>query len=68
METIGTSMGIVSGGGLGALIGGAGVVAMGTGFGFPAGVALAVVGGAIGNRVGIAIDRPVKSKADEKSL
>lgn len=42
---------------IGASIGGIGVAALGGAFGVPAFVVLAVVGGMIGNRVGVEIDK-----------
>lgn len=59
-ETRWSLIGATAGGGSGLLIGGVGIVAMGSGVGIPAAVILAVVGGAIGNRYGISKDRPVK--------
>ena len=56
-EIIGTSIGATSGLGVGAVIGGVGVAAMGTAVGVPAGLALMFVGGLIGNRVGMEKDR-----------
>lgn len=59
-ETRWSLVGAAAGGGSGLLIGGVGIVAMGSGVGIPAAVLLAVVGGAVGNRYGISKDRPVK--------
>lgn len=59
-ETRWSLIGAAAGGGSGLLIGGIGVVAMGSGVGIPAAVILALVGGAAGNRYGIAKDRPVQ--------
>lgn len=59
-ETRWSLIGAAAGGGSGLLIGGVGIVAMGSGVGIPAAVLLAVVGGAVGNRYGISKDRPVK--------
>lgn len=59
-ETRWSLIGAAAGGGSGLLIGGVGVVAMGSGVGIPAAVVLAMVGGAIGNRYGISKDRPIK--------
>lgn len=59
-ETRWSLIGAAAGGGSGLLIGGVGIVAMGSGVGIPAAVVFAVVGGAIGNRYGISKDRPVK--------
>lgn len=59
-ETRWSLIGAAAGGGSGLLIGGVGIVAMGSGVGIPAAVILAMVGGAVGNRYGISKDRPVK--------
>lgn len=59
-ETRWSLIGAAAGGGSGLLIGGVGIVAMGSGVGIPAALVLAVVGGAIGNRYGISKDRPVR--------
>lgn len=59
-ETRWSLIGAVAGGGSGLLIGGVGIVAMGSGVGIPAAVLLAAVGGAVGNRYGISKDRPVR--------
>lgn len=53
-------IGAAAGAGVGLLIGGVGIVAMGGGFGIPAALILAVVGCALGNRYGISKDRPVR--------
>ena len=58
-ETIWTIVGAGGGGAVGTVIGGMGVVAMGTGFGIPAGIVLGFTGGMIGNRIGVGKDRPV---------
>ena len=49
------------------MIGGMGVVAMGTGIGIPAGVVLGIAGGVIGNRVGVGKDRPVTKSDRDKN-
>lgn len=59
-ETKWSLIGAAAGGGSGLLIGGVGIVAMGSGVGIPAGIILALVGGAIGNRYGISKDRPIR--------
>ena len=58
-ETRWSVIGAAAGAAIGLMIGGVGVVAMGGGFGFPAAVILAFVGGLFGNRYGISRDRPV---------
>jgi len=65
-ETIGTLLGAGSGGAIGIVIGGMGVVAMGTGFGIPAGIVLGLTGGLIGNRIGVGKDRPVVKPVNDK--
>jgi len=58
-ETIGTIVGEGGGSAIRSVIGDMGVVAMGTGFGVPAGIVLGLTGGIIGNRIGCGKDRPI---------
>jgi len=51
--------GVVAGVLLGASLGGIGVAILGGAFGLPAAVVLGIIGGMIGNRVGIEKDRAV---------
>jgi uncharacterized protein YcfJ len=47
---------------VGAFIGGVGVAALGVAFGMPAFIILAIVGGMIGNRVGVEKDNAARSQ------
>lgn len=56
-EVYWSTAGIVAGAASGFLIGGVGIAAGGSAVGIPAAFILAIVGGLIGNRIGVEIDR-----------
>ena len=56
-EITGTAIGTIAGVAAGLLIGGVGIVALGGAFGLSASAILALVGGLVGNRIGMERDR-----------
>lgn len=52
--------GMALGGTAGVLVGGVGIAALGGAMGVPAALVLAIVGGMIGNRIGVGKDRPLQ--------
>lgn len=64
-EAKGTLIGAAAGLPIGLMVGGVGIVAMGGAVGIPAALIAGVVGGAVGNRIGVEKDIPARSTKDQ---